>query len=144
MLVSFYDTLVDDVRGWMLLVLCAAGLVMLVACVNVANLLLARSAHRSREFAIRASLGASPRQLVASLLAESLMLSLAAAAFGILVAYWGVGVATAALPGGIPRAGESRLTYACWQSRCRPRSPQACSLELFRPGTPRESNPVRS
>ena len=110
-LVSFYDTLVDDVRGWMLLVLWAAGLVMLVACVNVANLLLAQSAHRSREFAIRASLGASPGQLVASLLAESLMLSLAAAAFGILVAHWGVGLAAAALPGGIPRAGDIAIDF---------------------------------
>lgn len=103
-LVSFYDTLVDDVRGWMLLVLWAVVLVMLVAWVNVANLMLARAADRARELAVRASLGASPRQLGAGLLVESLMLSLTAAALGIVVAYWGVGVATAALPGGIARA----------------------------------------
>lgn len=105
-LVSFYDTLVHDVRGWMLLVLWVAGLVMLVACVNVANLMLARSAHRVRELAVRASLGASPAQLAASLFAESLMLSLTAAAFGIVLAYWGLDVATAALPHVIPRAGD--------------------------------------
>ena len=103
-LVSFYETLVGDVKGWMLLVLLAAGLVMLVACVTVANLVLAQSAQRSREFAIRASLGCSPRQFIVAQLVQCLMLSLAAAALGILVAYWGVGVATAALPGGIPRA----------------------------------------
>ena len=78
-LVSFYDTLVGDVKGWMLLVLWAVGLVMLVACVNVANLMLARAARRARELAVRASLGASPRQLAAGLIAESLMLSLGAA-----------------------------------------------------------------
>ena len=108
-LASFYDTLVDDVRGWMLLVLWAAGLVMVVACVNVANLMLARSAQRARELAVRASLGASPRQLGVGLLIESLMVSLSAAAFGSLLAYWGLDVAKAALPYGIPRARDIAL-----------------------------------
>jgi predicted permease len=110
-LVSFYDTLVDDVRGWMLLVLWAVGLVMLVACVNVANLLLARSARRARDLAVRASLGASPAQLAAGLIAESLMLSLGAALLGITLAWWGVAVAKAALPGGIPRAEDIAVDW---------------------------------
>jgi putative ABC transport system permease protein len=105
-LVSLYDTLVDDVKGWMLLVLWAVGLVMLVACVNVANLLLARSARRARDLAVRASLGATPGQLAAGLIAESLMLSLGAALLGIMLAWWGLDVAKAALPGGIPRADD--------------------------------------
>ena len=98
------ESLFGHVRGWMLLVLAAVALVMLVACANVANLLLTRSARRSRELAIRASLGASRRWLVASLLTESLALSLAAAAAGTTVAIWGVQAARAALPAGIPRA----------------------------------------
>ncbi|MDF2776453.1 MAG: macrolide transporter ATP-binding/permease protein, partial [Geminicoccaceae bacterium] len=105
-LVSYYDTLVDDVKGWMLLVLWAVVLVMLVACVNVANLLLARSARRARELAVRASLGATPGQLAVGLIAESLMLSVGAAVLGIMLAWWGVDMAKAALPGGIPRAGD--------------------------------------
>jgi predicted permease len=105
-LVSLYDTLVDDVKGWMLLVLWAVGLVMLVACVNVANLLLARSARRARDLAVRASLGASPAQLAAGLIAESLMLSLGGALLGMTLAWWGGDVAKAALPGGIPRADD--------------------------------------
>jgi predicted permease len=75
-----------------------------VASVNVANLLLTRSTSRARQLAIRASLGASRRQLVATLVVESLLLSLSATALGVLVATWGVGAAKAALPAGIARA----------------------------------------
>jgi predicted permease len=105
-LVSFYDTLVDDVRGWMLLVLCTVGLVVVIACVNVATLMLTRSAKRARDLAIRASLGASPTQLSCGLLVESVMLSMAAAALGIVLAYWALDLAKAALPRGIPRADD--------------------------------------
>lgn len=107
--IPLYEFLVGNVRGWMLLVLAAVGLVMLVACANVANLLLARSTIRTREMSIRASLGASRRLLVTSLLVESLLLSLAAAALGVLVAMWGVGAAKAALPEGIARASSIGL-----------------------------------
>ncbi len=103
-LASLLDTRVGDRKGSMLLVLWAVGLLMLVACVNVANLLLSRSAERARELALRGSLGAAPRQLGLTLLAESLMLSLTAAGFGILVALWGVDVVKAALPRGLFRA----------------------------------------
>ncbi len=103
-LVPLLDRFVGDVKGSMLLVLLAAGLLMVIACVNVANLMLARAVDRARVLAVCASLGATPRQLGATLLAESLMLSLTAAAFGILLAYWGVDLAKAVLPAGIFRA----------------------------------------
>ena len=101
--VRLKDRLVEPVRGWMLLILCAVGFVVAIACVNVANLQLTRAAYRARELSIRASLGATRRQVVLSLVAESLMLSLTAAALAIVLAGWGIGVARASLPAGIPR-----------------------------------------
>jgi predicted permease len=98
------DALVARVSGWMLLALGAVGLVVLIGCVNAANVMLTRSVERARELAVRASLGASRRQIALSLLTESLLLSLAAAACALLFALWGVGAAKAALPAGIVRA----------------------------------------
>jgi len=101
--IPLHDALVEHVREWMLLVLWAVILVMLVACFNVANLMLAQTFRRRRELAIRASLGASPRQLAAALLVEGLMVSLAAAIMGIVFAWWGLGATKAALPAGVFR-----------------------------------------
>ncbi len=98
------DAMVGKVRGWMLLILGAVGLVVLIGCVNAANVMLARSVSRARELAIRASLGASRRQIALSLLAESLLLSTAATACALLFAVWGVRAAKAALPLTIFRA----------------------------------------
>jgi len=94
-----YDAaLVGDSRGWLLLVVSIVLVVVLIACVNVANVLLTGAAERAHDLAIRASLGASRRQLAASLLAESVLLSLGAAAAALLVASWGIGAIKHVLP----------------------------------------------
>jgi putative ABC transport system permease protein len=98
------EAMVARVSGWMLLALGAVALVVIIGCVNAANVMLTRSVERARELAVRASLGASRRQIALSLLCESLLLSLAAAACALLFAVWGVGAAKAALPAGIFRA----------------------------------------
>ena len=90
-------------RSWMLMLLGAVGFVLLIACVNVANLMLARATVRSRDIGIRAAMGASRWQLMRGLLVESLVLSIAGTVLGVVVAYWGVSVLRATLPATLPR-----------------------------------------
>jgi predicted permease len=98
------DALLGEARGWMLMMLASVLLVLAVACANVANLLLTRATYRARELSIRMSLGAGRRQLIAVLLVEGLLLSLAAAGVALWLSRWGIDAARAALPSGIVRA----------------------------------------
>ena len=102
--VPLKQELIGDISGTLLLLLAAVGLVLLIACVNVANLMLARSATRSREYAIRLALGASRRQIAWQAVTESLLLSVTGALLGLVIARWSVKVALAAAPGTVPRS----------------------------------------
>ncbi len=103
------DVLVGSVRRTMYIVLGAVGFVLLIGCVNVANLLLARSTARQREMAVRTALGATRASLVRAMLVESLVLATAGTAAGLLVAWWASRAFVALAPAGIPRIDQIGL-----------------------------------
>lgn len=101
--------MVGDVASLLYVLLGAVGFVLLIACVNIANLLLARSTGRTREFAIRAALGATRGRVVRQLLTESILLSVGGGILGLLLAAWGTRAAIRVLPQALPRSGSVGL-----------------------------------
>ena len=104
--VALRDALVGDVRPALLILVGAVGFVLLIACANVANLLLARASGRHKEIAIRTAVGASRGRLISQLLTESVLLATVSGLAGFLIGAWGVRILLALSPGNLPRVNQ--------------------------------------
>lgn len=110
--VPLKEAIVGSTQKHLLILQFAVGFVLLIACANVANLLLSRAALRTREISVRLTLGATPRRVMRQLLTESLLLALVGAVVGIGLAWWGVSVLGKLPMEGIPRIGEVGVSWA--------------------------------
>jgi putative ABC transport system permease protein len=108
-LVPEAEAVVGDMRKGLFILLGAVGLVLLIACANLSNLLLARAATRNKEISVRTALGATRWMIMRQLLAESLLLATSGAVAGLGLAAWGIKLLTALAPGDLPRITESGL-----------------------------------
>jgi putative ABC transport system permease protein len=109
---ALHTAIVGRVSSMLWLLMAATGFVLLITCANIANLMLVRAATRRREMAVRAALGAGRKRLLAQLLAETLLLTVAGGAAGVLVAVWGVSALQSWSPTNIPRLEQVRVDSA--------------------------------
>ncbi len=108
-LTAFKQRMLGNVQSILFVLFCAVGFVLLIACANIANLMLARCTARMREFAVRAALGAGKSRLIRQLLTESILLGAMGGALGLLLASWGMRAALNSLPDTLPRSGEIHI-----------------------------------
>ncbi|HMV86470.1 MAG TPA: ABC transporter permease [Blastocatellia bacterium] len=111
LLTSFREQVVGDIRTMLLIVLLVVGFVLLIACANVANLLLARAAARQKEITVRMAMGASRWRIIRQLLTESVLLAVTGGILGLVIGFWGVKALISLNADRIPRANEVTLDW---------------------------------